>query len=137
MQSWISWALLALFTWGLWGFFPKLALRTMTPESAILFEGIGAALTAGLIVLVTAPKISLAPSGVIFSSLTGVTAILGGWFYLIAAQKASISKVVILTALYPALTVLFAFLVLREPLGARQMIALALALAATIVIGWE
>lgn len=137
MASWLPWGLLALLTWGLWGLFPKLAVQSMSPESAILYEAIGAALAGVTIAALTATRLEFDASGAIYAGLTGATAILGGWFYLCAAARADITSVVILTAMYPALTVLFAWIFIKEPVGARHLLALALALSATLVVAWE
>ncbi len=54
--------------------------------------------------------------------------------YILAAQRGLLSLVAVLTALYPASTVLLARVVLKERLGRRQLAGLAVALAAVTLV---
>jgi hypothetical protein len=41
MHSWFFWTILAMVTFGAWGFFPKLAVNYINPQSALIFQVIG------------------------------------------------------------------------------------------------
>lgn len=56
--------------------------------------------------------------------------------YLIAINNIGPSYTAIISTFYPALGTLLAFVVLRERMRPRQLLALGVALAAIIVIGW-
>jgi transporter family protein len=138
MQSWLIWALLAMLTWGFWGLLPKLAVKFSDPTSALFFEAIGAGICGVTLALIFGGKPEFNPKGALFAGLTGMTAILGGWFYLYAARSAiTISSVVLLTALYPIVTVMLAVVFLKEPMTTKQIIALILALLAVILLATE
>jgi transporter family protein len=137
MPSWIVWSLLALVTWGLWGFFPKLAVNYISPKDALIYDALGTGISGVLIALCIGGRPAPSLAGATFAALTGLTAILGGLFYLYAAREANISVVVVLTALYPIVTVLLAAIFLKESLTQRQILSLLLALAAIIVMATD
>jgi len=134
MESWFLWTILALVTFGLWGFFPKLAVNYINPGSALLYQVIGAMLVGiiGLSLMGFRPQTH--PLGILFALLTGVTGVLGTFFYYAAASRGQISIVVSLTALYPLITILLAILFLHETLSLRQVAGLCFAVAAIIFL---
>ncbi len=137
MNQWILWAVLALGTWGFWGLFPKLAVKYISPTSALFYEALGAVVCGVVIALLAGGKPEYSSRGALFAFLTGVTAILGGWFYLYAARSANISTVVVITALYPLITVILAWTVLGEAITQRQLLAMILALGAVSLLATE
>lgn len=67
-------------------------------------------------------------------TLVGIGDILANVFLLLAYRSGLISLVSVLTSLYPAVTVLLAVVILKEPLARRQLIGVALALVAVGLI---
>lgn len=130
MAQWLTPALLALFSFGLWGLFSKLALAHIDSKSALIFQ------TAGVLIvgLITLSMLNFKPStdikGLGFGLLTGLAYGIGCLFYLIAADKGKIITVVTLTALYPLITILLSYLLLQETINLKQMIGILFALAA-------
>jgi len=137
MNNWITWSLLALLTWGLWGLLPKFAVKYIDPNSAIFYEALGCALCGIILSLFFGGKPDADLRGSLFAGLTGVVGILGAWFYLYAARSTNISSVVVLTALYPVVTIVLAVFMLKEPLSLRQVVALMLALVAISLLATE
>ncbi|MEW6429417.1 MAG: EamA family transporter [Thermodesulfobacteriota bacterium] len=134
MKDWLPHALAALFIYGLWGFFPKLAVRSLSPASALVWEVAGA-LAVGIAVLAGMGfRPQYDPKGVFFAVLTGIAGVVGTLFFFAAARTGKIAVVVSLTALYPLITILLAVLLLGEQLGLRQMAGMALALAAIFLL---
>jgi drug/metabolite transporter (DMT)-like permease len=66
--------------------------------------------------------------------LTGLLDVLATGSYLFATQLARLDVAVVLTSLYPAGTLLLAWLVLRERIGRSQWVGVALCLAAVALI---
>ena len=134
MEGWVFWTLLAMVTFGAWGFFPKLAVIYITPQSALIYQVIGGLLVGivGLAMIKFKPETH--PLGIIYALLTGITGVLGTLFYYAAASKGQISIVVSLTALYPLITILLAVIFLHETLVLKQIIGLCFAVAAILLL---
>ena len=134
MNSWFFWTILAMVTFGAWGFFPKLAINYINPQSALIYQVIGGLLVGivGLAMLNFKPEMH--PLGILFAFLTGITGVLGTFFYYLAASRGQISIVVSLTALYPLITIMLAIVFLHETLIMKQVIGLCFAIAAIILL---
>ena len=134
MNSWFFWTILAMVTFGAWGFFPKLAINYINPQSALIYQVIGGLLVGivGLAMLNFKPETH--PLGILFAFLTGITGVLGTFFYYLAASRGQISIVASLTALYPLITIMLAIVFLHETLIMKQVIGLCFAIAAIILL---
>jgi transporter family protein len=134
MDSWFIWTILAMVTFGAWGFFPKLAVNYIAPQSAVIYQVIGGVLVGIVGLFMVNFKPETHPMGVLFALLTGITGVLGTLFYYAAASKGQISIVVSLTALYPLITILLAIIFLHETLVLKQVLGLCFAVAAIILL---
>ena len=134
MDSWLLWTLLAMITFGAWGFFPKLAVNYIQPQSAMVYQVLGGLLVGliGLAMLKFRPEAH--PMGIVYSVLTGITGVLGTLFYYAAASRGQISIVVSLTALYPLITIMLAVVFLHETLVLKQVVGLFFAVTAIILL---
>lgn len=139
MQPWLIYAILALVIWGFWGFFPKLSTGYIEPRSAIVFQSI-AAVVVGIIVLLFALKLKpeMHPRGVLFAALTGVTGIIGALFFMYALSSGGkTAAVVMLTALYPVITIALSFIFLHETVTFVQSVGILLAMLSIILISTQ
>ncbi|MHB1948972.1 MAG: EamA family transporter [Gammaproteobacteria bacterium] len=134
MTNWLPAALLALLSFGAWGLFTKLTVLHIDAKSALIYQALGVAIV-GIIMF---SSINFKPvtnhKGLIYALLTGAAYAIGCWFYFIAASKGKIITVVTLTALYPLVTILLAFLVLREVVNLKQACGIALAFVAILLM---
>lgn len=134
MDSWLPAALISLLLYGFWGFFPKLAVHYLSPESALIYE-IGGIMVVGFLALAMLQfRPEFHPSGALYAAATGVAGIIGTLFFFIAARKGKISVVVSLTALYPLVTIALTAILLREPISLRQCAGMLLALLAIFLL---
>ena len=134
MDNWFAAALISLVIYGFWGFFPKLAVTYISPQSALIYEIAGAAII-GLVALALVQfQPDTHPKGVTFAVLTGIAGMLGTLFYFFAASRGKIAVVVSITALYPLFTILYAAVFLREPVTLKQLAGMALALVAIFLL---
>lgn len=134
MPNWLISSLFALFFFGLWGFFSKLALFHITARAALLLQSIGVLLISLFLVKGIELRELLHVKGANFGVLTGIAYGLGCLFYLIAADKGKLVTVVTLTALYPLVTILCSFIWLHETITLKQGFGIVLALAAILVM---
>lgn len=130
MSQWLPAALFALFSFGVWGLFTKLAIVYIDSKSALVFQTIGVAIVGLIILGLIDFKPALHVKGLSFGILTGVAYAVGCLFYFIAADKGKIITVVTLTALYPLVTILLSYLLLREGINIKQWLGIGFALVA-------
>lgn len=135
MQQWLIYSLLALLMWGIWGFLPKVALMQFKPESVLLWQGLGAALSTLIFYFLTVSLQTTSPVGILAGIGTGIFAFLGSLFFIFALSTGKASAVVTLTALYPLITIFLAILFLGETLTLRMFIGILFALIAIYLMG--
>ena len=130
MDNWLTTAFIAFALFGLWGFFPKLAVSYINPASAIIYEVAGTVAVGLLAMKIVGFRPEVHPKGILYAVLTGVTGMLGTLFLFYSVKNGKVSVVVSLTALYPLITILLATIFLREPISPKQIMAMFLALIA-------
>jgi transporter family protein len=133
MPVWTFYALLALFFYGLWGFYPKLATMHLDAKSILVYEVIGIILAWGIIVMVLPGKVAVSSKGILFAIITGVAGMIGTYFFLQALKYGKASVVILFTSLYPMFSLLLVLIILKEPLNLKQIIAAILAVSALIL----
>lgn len=132
--NWLLPALLALIIYGFWGFFPKIAVNYISPQSALVYEVAGAMLVGLVTLFLIDFNLDSHPKGILFAMLTGIAGMTGTLFFFTAAQKGKISVVVSLTAIYPLITIILAALFLKEPLTIKQLSGMAMAIIAILLL---
>jgi transporter family protein len=134
MTQWLPAALFSLFSFGLWGFFSKLAINYIDSKSALIYQSIGVF----IIGAITLSLLDFKPAGDIkglsFGIMTGIAYGIGCLFYFIAADKGKLITVVTLTALYPIITIALSFLLLREGMHVKQCLGIIFALFAIYLL---
>ena len=128
MTTWLTATLLSLLSFGLWGFFTKLAINYIDSKSALIFQTVGVLLVGIITLSLVNFKPAIAPKGIGFGLLTGLAYGVGCLFYFMAASRGKVSTVVTLTALYPLITIILSYFLLQESISLRQCLGVALAL---------
>lgn len=133
MGSWLAPALLSLMGFGLWGLFTKLSVNHIDSKSAFVYQSVGVIMAGFLVFWLMDFKAATNTKGILFSLLTGVAYGLGCLFYFYAASRGNIINVVTLTALYPLVTIVLAYLILHETISPRQGLGVIFALTAVVL----
>ncbi|MEW6669143.1 MAG: EamA family transporter [Thermodesulfobacteriota bacterium] len=136
MRSWLTHALIATCLWGLWGLAGKLASRSVSPLSLVILGSTGALLIFPLYVLLFGGQFRFLWRDLNFywGLIAGVVGSIGGVFYYLALSKGEASRVVAITATYPLVTFVLAFLFLGEPFTLRKCLGILLALVAVALL---
>ncbi len=127
-------ALLALILWGVWGFFQKLATNHMPPRTVYLVSALGALVVIAVILTTGKYPLSLSADGTMFAVIAGVCSSIGGLLFLHAISRGETSVVITFTALYPVVTVLLSFSLLRETINLKQGMGIVLALLSMVLL---
>ena len=132
--AWLVPAVAALLLWGIWGLFQKLATNQMPPRNVYLAGAMGA-IAAVLVMLATSQfPLQVNARGILFAVLAGVCSSLGGFLFLRAVSRGNASVVIPFTALYPLITIILSFTILRETITAKQGIGIVLALISMVLL---
>ena len=136
MPSWLIYSLIALSLWGVWGVFGKLAERSLAAGTLVLLGATGGLLVFPIYMAIFHRDFAFQwdKPEYYFALLTGVVGSIGALFFYFALTQGEASRVVVVTALYPVITVLLAFFFLDEPLGWQKVIGIGLALAGVLLL---
>jgi uncharacterized membrane protein len=137
MPKWLFYSLLAIVLWGVWGLIPDAKSAGVSSYMLQLVS------TAGLLPVAAALLLSRNLKqgknhvrGSVYAFLTGVSASVGNWAYFQSIDLGGEGSTVYpLTGIYPLVTVILAFVLLREKMNLVQLLGLAVALAALILFG--
>lgn len=131
-MSWLEFSLMALGLWGVWGFLSKVATQQLPPQAVYLLTICGHGLVIGYLWLGGGLTLPGHPWGIAAALAAGVCMAFGLLFFFKALAVGAATVVVPLTALYPLVTVILSWALLRETLTPRHLAGIALALLA----GW-
>ena len=134
LPSWLLLSFAALFFWGLWGFFPKIATTYIDTKTYLLFSTVGGLIVVFTLFVFTGIDLQYKSIGLIAALLSGFSAAIGSIFFYNALKQGPISTVVVITALYPLVTILLAVLLFQETITFKQGFGIFLALTALVFI---
>ncbi len=134
LPVWLRYALLCIFWWGLWGFLSKIGSEAASPLQMQILFTLGMLPVAVGMLWQMRWKLDRNRGGVTFGILSGVATGLGTLGYYAALREQNASVVTPVTGLFPVLTVMLAFVVLRERLNKVQTGGMLLALASIVVL---
>jgi len=135
MDIWILLSLITVILWGLWGLLLKVSSNILgnwmlTYIFSYIFS---IALALALIVIVKPHNIPI-NLGSLAAVVGGLFGTLGYILFLKALEKGPAALVVPITALYPAITAILAYIALKEQITTTQAVGIALAIIAVILI---
>ena len=107
---------------------------TGSPTWVAAISRIGSFVATSIAILVTRAPLGLNRSGTIFGALAGCLDIIGVALFILASQRGRLDEAVVITSLYPAITVLLARIVLKEHFSRWKFAGLLAALAAVPLI---
>ncbi len=138
MQTWLSFAILALVLWGITGITQKLSTNRISSERSFLWFCWAMVFLSGAVLILAHPHWGLARAVIVCSILGGALNGLGAWTSFRALESGGKASIVIaLISLYPLLTVVLAVLFLHERLTWTQWLGALAALAAAILLSLE
>ena len=134
LPVWLRYALLCIFWWGLWGFLSKIGSAAASPLQMQILFTLGMLPVAVGMLWQMRWKLDRNRGGVTYGILSGIATGVGTLGYYAALREQNASVVTPVTGLFPVLTVVLAFVVLRERLNKVQMGGVLLALASIVVL---
>ncbi len=132
--KWFWYSVCCVFFWGGWALVSKLGTEGISASGMQFIFAFGFIPVAFIVLVIRRLKFERNLTGIAYSIGNGVLSGIGG-LALFAAYRSggSTSIITVTTALYPVITVVLAFLVLRERLTRIQMVGLVFAALAMII----
>lgn len=146
LQTWLILSLAALLIWGSWGVFANLTTRYVDGFSALVWEVIGAMVVGAIILtwLFRSEGLEAGVRGATFGLLTGISYTVGLTFLFLALSSANnaetagnssqVHSIIVLTALYPVVSVALSYFFLSESVSFRQLAGMGLGLIGIAVL---
>lgn len=134
MEKWIIPTIGALVLYGLWAWFPKLATQYIDARSAWIYEAIGFGIATAAVALYLGVRPMFHAQGTLFAMLSGAAAAIGTLLFFIAIARTRASVVTTITALYPLITILLSFVLLKESLTLKHLAGIALGLLSIVFL---
>lgn len=134
MDSWIPYTIAALVLWGLWSFLPKLSAQYISPKSGLVFQTIGVMIITLAVLISIKFKPDVHRLGIVYAILTGIIGGLAVLSFWMAISRGKVATVIPITALYPAISVLLAIIILQEPITLKQGLGIVLACISVILL---
>lgn len=127
-------AVVAMFSWGLWVIFARLAGETLTGGAIVVVTYlVGGSIGVGyLVVRGTAPAVSMPAMS--YAVVSGMFFGIGGLAYYVALQQSSTAVPTTIAALYFVVATVLAFVFLGEPLRGRDVAGIGLAIGAVALL---
>jgi bacterial/archaeal transporter family protein len=135
-KGWLLYSLGAVVCWGLWGFLGKLAGRTLETSQLLLlsYAGIAAVFVVVVAVSGTAAGAGWRTGDGIYAIVSGLLCGLGFLFFYLALNTGEVSRVVVLTSVYPLVTVALAVLLLHEDWSVQYSVGTLFALVGAVLL---
>ncbi|MBW6515065.1 MAG: EamA family transporter [Candidatus Cloacimonetes bacterium] len=130
LPAWLIYALITMFFYGLWAFFPKLATLYLPTKEILIYQIIGILAVGFIALLSSKQRLQFNSLGLLFAILGGAAGLIGTLFFLKSLAIGKTYVVVTLTALYPIITIILAFIFLRESLTLKNAIGVVFAFIA-------
>lgn len=133
LSRWLAYALLCMIAWGTWGFIAKLGADKIAPGPLQILATAGTLPLALMAFLQLRMRLEKDTRGITYGILNGVLSGIGLLAFYAAVNRGKVSVVGPVTSLFPLLTVVLAFVFLRERLNRVQVAGVAFSLVAIVI----
>jgi transporter family protein len=136
MDKWMVDSLIAFLLWGIWGFLGKLASRSLDHRQLVFLSLAGYSLVFLFVALRGWGRgvLQASPKGVGLALATGLLSGAAYFFFYLGISRGEASRIVTITALYPVVSGLLAFLILRESVTVTKILGMAMAFGGLILL---
>lgn len=134
MEKWYILGMMAIICFGVGSFFGKIGSAGDLPSRVYFFEALGTLTVFSVFFIFNREEIMTDFRFNPFALAMGITWGAGTVMFIIALQYSKLSIIAPLTALYPAVTVLLAYLFLGERLEIRELTGISLAILSLFLL---
>lgn len=135
--SWYFPSVIALLLYGAWGYCGTRASTFINPLSITFYSSIGV-LISGIIALVLLGfKLDLHAKGGLYGLLNGLASGIACIFFILALRNGPTMPVVLVTSMYPLITLILCAIFLKQELTLKQGLGMGFAIIALILFSME
>ncbi|MBX9867671.1 MAG: EamA family transporter [Burkholderiales bacterium] len=132
---WLILAISALLSYSIWGIMNGVVAKNMDPYTGIFFSSIGYLISSTIALSMIGFRVNLAPLNLISGMSLGLATGIGGLLFLLAIRYGgNVNIVVVLTSLYPILTLILNYFIFGTSMSITQIIGAILAIIAVILV---
>ena len=124
MNSWILPTFMTFICWGITTIISKVTLEYINPISAMIYRTIGVFAIAFIALFILDFKPDVHAKGITLSIVGGLIFGFSLIIYYYALKLGKVSTVVIFTAMYPVIPILFGYFILKEPVALKEGIGI-------------
>ena len=133
MKTWIIPICITFVLWGIQGFVAKLTTQYINPMSALLYNIVGAFIVGIVILYLLNFSPQIHAKGIALAVFMGTLGILGALGMLYSMRQGKVSVVTVISALYPLVSILLAYFILKEPVTLKEGVGIVFALVALVL----
>ncbi|KTD22052.1 bacterial/Archaeal transporter family protein [Legionella lansingensis] len=134
LSSWYYPSLVALFLYGAWGYWGTRASTLINPLSITFYSSLGV-LISGIIALALLDfKLEFSVKGGFYGFLNGLANGIACIFFIVALRRGPAMPVVLITSMYPLITLALCMFFLKQGLTLKQCIGMIFAVVALILL---
>jgi transporter family protein len=136
MPGWMIFSMLAVLLWGIWAFVGKIASDGLKPQHMLAYSLIGYTTAVPILLLWIGRDVFSPgnPRAVGLALLTGFISAAAGCSYYLALSKGEVSRIVVITSIYPVVTCLLSFWFLGETFSLSKIAGIILCLAGVALL---
>jgi len=133
-MNWLILSLIAMVCWGIWGLLSKMAIAQSNWHQVFVASSFVSLSTTLILYSYFRPAINVRSPGFLYAILAGAAGSMAVVAFYMALVRGNASIIVPLTALYPAITIILSYLILRERTTPTQTLGIFLAIIAILLI---
>jgi len=134
MKTWLIPVCFTLVLWGIQGFIAKLTTQYIQPLSSLLFNVVGAVIVGVVVLHLLKFSPDIHPKGIFLAVIMGMVGMLGALGLLLAMRQGKVAVVTVISALYPIVSLLLAYIFLNETITPKEAVGIVFALVAMVLI---
>ncbi|KTD25515.1 MULTISPECIES: EamA family transporter [Legionella] len=137
ISAWYYPSIIALFLYGAWGYWGARASSFINPLSITFYSSLGVLISGVLALALLDFKPELSAKGSMYGLLNGLANGIACIFFIVALRKGPAMPVVLITSMYPLITLILCIVFLKQGITLRQTFGMIFAIAALILFSSE
>lgn len=136
-STWFVPSLAALILYGVWGYWGTRASDFINPLSITFYSSLGVLISGVIALILLGFKPELSIKGGAYGLLNGLASGIACIFFIFALRNGPTMPVVLVTSMYPMITLILCMVFLKQELSIKQGIGMVFALASLILFALD